>query len=61
MSTEAQKLLEFSLLIDMLFNEQENLESGFRTAIIGMGGVLDLSRTKHPLMQKSEGNQDSEL
>ena len=62
-STEAQKLLGFSLLIDMFFNEseQENLESGFRMAIVGMGGVLDLSRTEHPLMQESEGNEDSEL
>ena len=62
-SPEAQKLLEFSLLIDEFFNQsqQENLESGPITATITMGDVLDLMRTKHPLIQESEGNEDSEL
>ena len=62
-STEAQKLLGFSLLIDEFFNEfqQENLESGPTTATIRMGDMLDLMRTKHPLIQESQGNEDSEL
>ena len=63
MSTDAQELLGYSLLIDLFFNEpeEEDLGSGWRCPSnqLEVASVQDLSRMNNSLVEENEGNEVS--
>lgn len=60
--TDAQELLGFSLLIDLIFNEPEEEDLGSRNCnrnLLEIESVQDWSRMKNSAVEKSEGNGTS--